>query len=107
VRTEPVKKTRCSAPSALPSIAEMRTALDAKGILLKDTTLKGTDLEVMIRLPYRNMATSLAELRGIDTKRHRIDTSDSLPVRKRAHRHTPADKEEISRQTRDARHGNY
>jgi hypothetical protein len=33
--------------------------------------------------------------------RHRIDTGDSPPVRTRAYRHTPADKEEISRQTRE------
>jgi hypothetical protein len=33
--------------------------------------------------------------------RHGIDTGDSPPVRTRAYRHTPADKEEISRQTRE------
>jgi hypothetical protein len=82
----------------------MQATLEAKGISYKDTALEGADLEGLIRLLYCNMdilATSLAELPGTDIMRHRIDTGDSSLVRKREYRHTPADKEEISRQTRE------
>lgn len=50
VRAEPVKKIGCPTPGALPSVAEMRTALDAKGISLKDTAIEGADLEGLISL---------------------------------------------------------
>jgi hypothetical protein len=99
VHTEPISEPRCSTTGAQPSVADMRAALEAKGISFKDTALKGTDLEGLICLLYRNMdimATSLAELPGTDVLRHRIDTGDSPPVRTLAYRHTPADKEEIS-----------
>jgi hypothetical protein len=69
----------------------MRAALDAKGVSLKDTALEGTDLEDLIRLLYRSMdimATTLTELPGTNIMRHRIDTGNSPPVRKRAYRHT-------------------
>jgi hypothetical protein len=82
----------------------MRAALEAKGISFKDTALEGADLEGLICLLFRNMdvmATSLAGLPGTDIMRHRIDTGDSPPVRTWAYRRTPADKEEISRQTRE------
>jgi hypothetical protein len=45
------------------------------------------------------MATSLMDLPGTDILLHRIDTETHPPVRKRAYRHSPADRAEISRQT--------
>jgi hypothetical protein len=47
------------------------------------------------------MATSIAELPGTDIMRHRIETGDSPPIRKRAYRHSPQDMAEISRQTKE------
>jgi hypothetical protein len=47
------------------------------------------------------MATSLNELPGRDLMRLNIDTGNSLPMRKRAYRHTPTDKDEINRETRE------
>jgi hypothetical protein len=104
VDAEPISKLGCSATDALPSVADMRAALEAKGISFKDTALEGADLNGLICLLYNSMdimATSLAKLPGTDIMRHRIETGDSPPVRTRAYRHTPADKEENSRQTRE------
>ncbi|HSN22735.1 MAG TPA: hypothetical protein VLS45_00975, partial [Methylomicrobium sp.] len=63
-----------------PSLMEMRTALEAKGVTLTDTALESADLEELIRLLYRNldiMAATLAELPGTDIMRHRIDMGNS------------------------------
>jgi hypothetical protein len=82
------------------SIEDMRKALEAKKLSLDGVVLKGGDLDNLIRLLYNNIdlfATSFADLPGCDVLLHRIDTGDSPPVHKRAYRHTPADREEISR----------
>jgi hypothetical protein len=87
----------------------MRRAFEAKGVSLTDTVLEGRDLDTLIRLLYRNldiMAASLAELPGTSVLRHRIDTGDSPPVRKRAYRHSPADKEDMPPDPRDVRRRN-
>ena len=90
--------------TAEPTLEAMQSALTAKGISLADTALKGNELDELIKLLYGNidiMAATLAELPGTDIMRHRIDTGDSPPVRKRAYRHSPADKEEINRQVNE------
>jgi hypothetical protein len=91
-----------------PSLSKQRKALEEKGISLADTALKGADLDEMIRLLYRNrdlMATSVEELPGTDLLMHRIDTGTNPPVRKRAYRHSPADRAEISKQTQEMLRG--
>jgi hypothetical protein len=101
-RNEPTG--RVAAVGAAPSIETMRKDLEAKGISLADTALRGEELDQLIRLLYENMdimATSIAELPGTDIMRHRIETGDSPPIRKRAYRHSPQDMAEISRQTKE------
>jgi len=88
----------------LPSIAEMRQALESKAISLADTALKGRDLDALITLLYRNldlMATELTELPGCDVLLHRIETGDAAPVRKRSYRLSPADRAEVNRQVQE------
>jgi hypothetical protein len=85
-------------------IEQQRKALGEKEISLKYAALVGKDLDNLIELLYRNidiMATTVAELPGTNVMLHRIDTGTNPPVRKRAYRHSPADKAEISRQTRE------
>jgi hypothetical protein len=100
-----VTTTRRQQAGPEPSIADMRRALEGKGVSLADTALEGSDLDALIRLLYRNldiMASSIAEIPGTNLElKLRIDTGDSPPIRKRAYRHSPADKEEISRQTKE------
>jgi O-acetyl-ADP-ribose deacetylase (regulator of RNase III) len=86
----------------LPSIAEMRKALEEKEISFKDTVVKGKDLDDLITLLYNNidlMATSIHDLPGTDLFLYHIDTGDHPPIRSRPFRYSPADKAEISRQT--------
>jgi Reverse transcriptase (RNA-dependent DNA polymerase)/RNase H-like domain found in reverse transcriptase len=86
------------------SIEQQRNALEEKEISLTDTALVGKDLDSLIELLYRNidiMATTVAELPGTNVMLHRINTGTNPPVRKRAYRHSPADKAEISRQTQE------
>jgi hypothetical protein len=86
----------------LPSIAEMRKALEQKEISLADTVVKGKDLDDLITLLYNNidlMATSIHDLPGSDVFLYHIDTGDHPPIRARPYRYSPADKAEISRQT--------
>jgi hypothetical protein len=95
---------RVAAVGAAPTIETMRKDLEAKGISLADTALQGVELDHLIRLLYENMdimATSIAELPGTDIMRHRIETGDSPPIRKRAYRQSPQDMAEISRQTKE------
>jgi hypothetical protein len=86
----------------LPSIAEMRKALEEKEISFTDTVVKGKDLDDLITLLYNNidlMATSIHDLPGSDVFLYHIDTGDHPPIRARPYRYSPADKAEISRQT--------
>jgi hypothetical protein len=95
---------RVAAVGAAPTVDIMRKDLEAKGISLADTALRGEELDQLIRSLYENMdimATSIAELPGTDIMRHRIETGDSTPIRKRAYRHSPQDMAEISRQTKE------
>jgi len=88
----------------LPSVSEMRTALEDKQISLTDTAVTGCDLDNLITLLYNNLdlvATSLNDLPGTDIMLHRIDTGDSPPIRTRGYRHSPADNAEISRQVKE------
>jgi hypothetical protein len=60
-------------------------------------------LDNLIALLYKNidlMATSIHDLPGSDVLLYHIDTGDHPPVSSRAYRHSPADKLEISRQTK-------
>jgi hypothetical protein len=76
-----VTTTRRQQAGPEPSIADMRRALEGKGVSLADTALEGSDLDALIRLLYRNldiMASSIAELPGTNLKlKLRIDTGDS------------------------------
>ena len=88
----------------LPSVSEMRTALEDKQISLTDTAVTGCDLDKLITLLYNNLdlvATSLNDLPGTDIMLHRIDTGDSPPIRTRGYHHSPADNAEISRQVKE------
>jgi hypothetical protein len=90
----------------LPSMTDMRAALAAKQISLTDTAVTGPDLDNLITLLYRNLdlvATSLNDLPGTDIMFHRIDTSDSPPIKTRGYRHSPKDNAEISRQVTEMR----
>src|SRR5664279_2258216 len=92
--------THSSAPR--PSVAHMRAALEARSVSFTDTAVTGPDLDNLITLLYNNidlMATSLNDLPGTDILLHRIDTGNSPPIRTRSYRHSPADNEEIRKQT--------
>src|SRR5208282_6837483 len=45
-------------------------------------------------------ATSLKDFPGTDVMLHRIDTGDLPPIKTRGYRHSPADVQEIARQTK-------
>ena len=99
-----VAAVKCEDTLQQLSIAEMCEALKAKKLILDDITVTGEDYDNLIRLLYKNIdlfATSLAELPGCDVLLYRIDTGDSPPIHRRSYRHTPADREEIARQTRE------
>ena len=86
------------------SVNEKRLALEKMGITFEGTALVGEDLNKLICTLYRNrdvMATSIKDLPGCDILMHRIETGDAPPIRKRTYRYSPADKAEISRQTRE------
>jgi hypothetical protein len=97
---EPQRPPAAQQLQQLPSIAQMRAALEAKEISFKNTVVTGTDLDNLITLLYKNidlMATSIHNLPGSDVLLYHIDTGDHPPVSSRAYRHSPADKLEISR----------
>jgi O-acetyl-ADP-ribose deacetylase (regulator of RNase III) len=88
----------------LPSIADMRSALEAKGVCFDNTAVTGPDLDRLITQLFINqdiMATSLLELPGTHVMYHHIDTAGAEPVRQRGYRYSPQDKAEISRQTKE------
>jgi hypothetical protein len=81
----------------------MRQALEAKEISFKNTVVTVADLDNLITLLYKNidlMAKSIHNLPGSDVLLYYIDTGDNPSVSSRAYRHSPADKLEISRQTK-------
>ena len=86
-----------------PTVAEMRAAVESKQINLNDTALRGKDFDGLMKLLYRNfdiMATSLQDLPGSDIIKLRIETTGP-PIHKRAYKHSPSAKLEISRQTKE------
>jgi hypothetical protein len=88
----------------LPTLAEMKSEIESKGIMLADTAVKGQDFDRLVTLLYANkdlMATSLLDLPGTDIMLHRIDTGDSPPIRTRQFRHSPSDRAEIARQVQE------
>jgi hypothetical protein len=100
-RNDLPQRSNCSI--AAKRIAQMREALEAKEISFKNTVVTGADLDNLITLLYKNidlMATSIHDLPGSDVSLYHIDTGDHPPVSSRAYRHSPADKLEISRQTK-------
>ena len=81
----------------------MLAALKSKAISLDDTALKGEDFNALVKLLYANLdmfAVELTDMPGSNVLLHRIDTGDSPPVRKRSYRQSPADRAEISKQTK-------
>ena len=81
----------------LPSVSEMRKALEEKGVTFQGTAVAGPDLNRLIKLLYRNldvMATCLAELPGTDVMHYRIDTGDAEPIRRRSYRQSASDRTE-------------
>jgi hypothetical protein len=100
IETQPQQEN--AQKQTLPSIDEMRKALEQKEISLADTVVKGKDLDGLITLLYNNidlMATSIHDLTGSDVFLYRIDTGDHPPIRACPYRYSPAHKSEISRQT--------
>ena len=90
--------------SHLPTIAEMRQAVESKGVKFDQTSVTGKDLDDLITMLYRNrdlMATSLRDLPGTDTLPMKIDTQNHPPKFCRQFRQSPADKAEISRQVQE------
>jgi hypothetical protein len=100
---EPQQSPVVQQPQSLPPIPEMSKALEAKEISFKNTVVTGADLDNLIALLYKNidlMATIIHDLPGSDVLLYHIDTGDHPPVSSRAYRHSPANKLEISRQTK-------
>jgi hypothetical protein len=100
---EPQRPPVAQQSQQLPSVAQMRAALEEKGISFKNTVVTGADLDNLITLLYKNidlMATSIHDLPGSDVLLYHIDTGDHPPVSSRAYRHSPNDKKEISLQTK-------
>jgi hypothetical protein len=81
---EPQSQQQNAQKQNLPPIAEMRKALEQKGISLADTVVTGKDLDDLITLLYNNidlMATIIHDLLGSDVFLYHIDTSDHPPIR--------------------------
>jgi hypothetical protein len=103
-----VKLCESNKQAALPkskiSIDDMRKELEAKSISFSDTALVGQDLNDLITLLYKNkdlMTNNLSEMPGTKDLYHQINTGDSPPIHKKAYRHSPQDRLEISRQVQD------
>jgi len=82
----------------LPSVAEMTSALEAKGISFAHTSVTGKDRDELISVLFRNVdlfATSLQDLVECDHMYMKINTQNHPPVRTRSYRHSPADRAEI------------
>ena len=88
----------------LPSLAEMRAAIEEKGVSLKDTILTGLDEEKLVEQLYLNRdlaAMTLADLPGCSIMFHSIDTGSAEPIQKKSYRMSVEEKKEISRQTKE------
>jgi len=76
--------------------------VEAKGLSLSDSALKGEDLNNLIELLHANLdlfATSLMDMPGCTLLKHRIETGNNPPVKLRSYRQSPEDRIEISKQT--------
>jgi transposase InsO family protein len=77
------------------SVAEMRAALEAKGVKFTDVALTGTDFENLVKLLYKyidQMAANLNELGECNLIPFRINTGDALPVIQKPFRYSPEQK---------------
>jgi hypothetical protein len=77
------------------SVAEMRAALEAKGVKFTDVALTGTDFENLVKLLYKyidQMAANLNDLGECNLIPLRINTGDALAVIQKPFRHSPEQK---------------
>ena len=84
-----------------PSVEECEKALRSKDITIKASALTNKQREKLIKLLYRNIdlfATSITEMPGTTVMEHKIDLTDTKPIRQRQYRQTPEIQKEIARQ---------
>jgi len=102
--TSPVETVATSPPtSTIPDMLECLSALNDLGISVDVPQLTEEQRQQLVQLLYRNrsvFAKELSDLPGCNLVTHRIETQGP-PVRSRPYRHSPAARQEISRQTKE------
>jgi hypothetical protein len=91
----------------LPPIAEMKTALEQKGITFEGTIMTGSDLDKLIILLYRNIdlyATCMKDLVGSDLIEYNMEIDpNQRPIRQRQFRFAKSERDEIEKQVAELR----
>jgi hypothetical protein len=92
-------------------IAEMKTALEHKGITFQTKIMTGSDLDQMITLFYRNIdlyATCMKDLVGSDLIEYNKEIDpNQQPIRQKQFRFAKSERDEIEKQVRAKRCRNY
>ena len=92
----------------MPTLEQMKTTLEQKGVNFQGTAVQGREREELIRLLFRNrdlLATSLKDLKGSDFAQFYIDTGTNPPVRSRQYKYPPELEQEIDRQLKELEDG--
>jgi hypothetical protein len=91
----------------LPPIAEMKTALEQKGIIFQGTIMTGSDLNQMITLLYRNVdlyATCMKDFVGPDLIEYNMEIDpNQQPIRQKQFRFAKSERDEIEKQVQELR----
>jgi hypothetical protein len=90
--------------TTLPSVQEMREAIEKKGITLEGTVTEGKELNKLMTLLYRNsdiFATCLKDLVGMDIIQYDIDIGYHPPIRQKQYRFAKTERDEIDRQIQE------
>jgi hypothetical protein len=86
------------------NVRSAQEILDEMGLKIDKDKLSDTDYQNLTQFLVTNkdvFASSITDLPGTNRVLHRIETTTNKPIRQRMYRTTPADREEISRQTEE------
>jgi len=94
-------KSHETPPVPTVNFASQLKTLNDLGIDVSATAYTQPQKEQVVAFVYNNrdlFASDISELPGIDVVTHTIHTGDTVPIRQRAYRHSPAARKEIDRQ---------
>ena len=86
------------------TLEECKKALEAKGLDIKIDGLTKDQFEQFCRLLHKNLdvfASSVFDMPGTDLVEHRIELTDTRPIRQRQYRMSPEMQKEMARQVED------